>query len=150
MKKFKSRELHAGVVYIDCDCYHRNGLQHDCPRTSCTGKRIIEKIVSINQETEKQLFRHISTLNFTGPPCKVKPWPKCDLGMYFMNKWNKYYEFLDTVPPISFCGSKEKWQAILEEERQKLKEKLEEKEGGEKEDADVKTERVREMLADAK
>lgn len=70
--------------------------------------------------------------------------------MYFMNKWNKYYEFLDTVPPISFCGSKEKWQAILEEERQKLKEKLEEKERGEKEDADVKTERVREMLADAK
>lgn len=67
-----------------------------------------------------------------------------------MNKWNKYYEFLDTVPPISFCGSKEKWQAILEEERQKLKEKLEEKEAGEKEDADVKTERVREMLADAK
>lgn len=43
MKKFKSRELHAGVVYIDCDCYHRNGLQHDCPRTSCTGKWIIWK-----------------------------------------------------------------------------------------------------------
>lgn len=89
-------------------------------------------------------------VDLTGPPCKVKPWPKCDLGTYFMNKWNKYYEYLDTLPPISFCGSKEKWQAILEEERQKLKEKLGEEEGGDTEDSNVKTERVREMLAEAK
>ncbi|KAG7209210.1 hypothetical protein KM043_015339 [Ampulex compressa] len=37
VKKVKSRELYAGKVYTDCDCYHRNGLQHDCPRTSCGG-----------------------------------------------------------------------------------------------------------------
>lgn len=69
-----------------------------------------------------------------------------------MNKWNNYYEYLDTVPPISFCGSKEKWQAILEEERQKLKAKFEEKEveGEEREDVDVKTKRVVEMLTDMK
>lgn len=34
-KKIKSRELHAGTLYTDCDCYRRNGLQHDCPRTLC-------------------------------------------------------------------------------------------------------------------
>ncbi|KZC11973.1 hypothetical protein WN55_03477 [Dufourea novaeangliae] len=90
LKRVKSRELYSGSVYIDCDCYHRNGLQHDCPRTSCGG-----------------------------PPCRVKPWPECDLGTYFMEKWEKYYDHLDTVPPTSFCGPKETWLAILKEERMK-------------------------------
>ncbi|XP_076282497.1 uncharacterized protein LOC143209988 [Lasioglossum baleicum] len=91
LRRVKSRELYSGSVYIDCDCYHRNGLQHDCPRTSCGGH----------------------------PPCIVKPWPECDLGTYFMDKWEKYYDHLDTIPPTSFCGSKEAWLAIVEEERRK-------------------------------
>lgn len=60
-----------------------------------------------------------------GSSCKAKPWPKCDMAEYFMNKWDTYYEYLDTIPPISFCGSKEQWFAILEEEQKKLREKRE-------------------------
>ena len=47
------------------------------------------------------------------------------MAEYFMNKWDTYYEYLDTIPPISFCGSKEQWFAILEEEQKKLREKRE-------------------------
>lgn len=36
-----------------------------------------------------------------------------------MKKWDKYYDHLDTIPPTSFCGSKEAWRAILEEEKRK-------------------------------
>lgn len=60
-----------------------------------------------------------------GSSCKAKPWPKCDMAEHFMNKWDTYYEYLDTIPPISFCGSKEQWFAILEEEQKKLREKRE-------------------------
>lgn len=35
LKKVKSIELRAGTLYNNCDCYRRNGLQHDCPRTLC-------------------------------------------------------------------------------------------------------------------
>lgn len=38
MKKCKSRELRAGVLYKTCECTKRNGLQHDCPRTECQGR----------------------------------------------------------------------------------------------------------------
>lgn len=96
LRKVKSRELYSGVVYIDCDCYHRNGLQHDCPRLACGG-----------------------------PPCRVKPWPECDMAVHFMDKWDKYYELLDRLPPTSFCGPREKWFALLEEEERKLREKRE-------------------------
>lgn len=37
-KKVPSRELRGGVLYTDCDCNRRNGLQHDCPRDRCAGK----------------------------------------------------------------------------------------------------------------
>ncbi|KOC60488.1 hypothetical protein WH47_07846 [Habropoda laboriosa] len=97
LKKIKSRELYGGTVYIDCDCYHRNGLQHDCPRSSCGG-----------------------------PPCRVKPWPECDLGTYFIDKWEKHYQHLDRIPPTSFCGSKEEWIEILEKEERELREKRQE------------------------
>lgn len=60
-----------------------------------------------------------------GPSCKAKPWPKCDMAEYFVNKWDTYYEHLDTIPPISFCGSKEQWSAILEAEQKKPREKCE-------------------------
>ena len=43
LKPVKSRELRAGVVYIDCDCYHRNGLQQDCPRAGCGGKVFLRR-----------------------------------------------------------------------------------------------------------
>lgn len=47
------------------------------------------------------------------------------MAEYFMNKWDTYYEHLDTIPPISFCGSKEQWFAILEKQQKKLREKCE-------------------------
>ncbi|EFN69692.1 hypothetical protein EAG_11822, partial [Camponotus floridanus] len=35
LKKVKSIELRGGILYTDCDCYRRNGLQYDCSRTLC-------------------------------------------------------------------------------------------------------------------
>ncbi|KAF7392885.1 hypothetical protein V1477_012700 [Vespula maculifrons] len=80
LKRIKSRELFAGKVLVDCDCYHRNGLQHDCPRSLC-GKE----------------------------PCQELPLPKCDLGTYFIDKWTTYYDKLDRMMPSTFCGSEEDW-----------------------------------------
>lgn len=51
--------------------------------------------------------------------CRVKPWPKCELGMHFMKKWEKYNEKLDEVPPSTFCGTKEDW--LAEVSRRRLK-----------------------------
>ncbi|KAK2575002.1 hypothetical protein KPH14_008755 [Odynerus spinipes] len=81
LKRVKSRELYAGQVFVDCDCYHRNGLQHDCPRTLCGGE-----------------------------PCMEIPLPKCDLGSYFVDKWNDYHDKLDRLMPTSYCGTEEQWQ----------------------------------------
>lgn len=38
-KRCKSRELRGGVLYVRCDCVKRNGLQYECPRSSCKVKR---------------------------------------------------------------------------------------------------------------
>ncbi|KAI4492119.1 hypothetical protein M0802_010016 [Mischocyttarus mexicanus] len=88
LRRVKSRELYAGQVFVDCDCYHRNGLQHDCPRTLCGGE-----------------------------PCVKLPLPKCDLGNYFLDKWNCYYDKLDRLMPTAFCGSQQQWlEEILKRE----------------------------------
>ncbi|CAD1470829.1 unnamed protein product, partial [Heterotrigona itama] len=57
------------------------------------------------------------------PSCRVRPWPKCDMAEYFMDKWQAYYEHLDTIPPTSFCGLKEEWLASLEKGRRKIERK---------------------------
>lgn len=36
-----------------------------------------------------------------------------------MNKWSRYYDHLDSLPPTSFCGSREAWLAVLEQEKRK-------------------------------
>ena len=35
LKRVASCELRGGQLFRDCDCYHRNGLQDDCPRSHC-------------------------------------------------------------------------------------------------------------------
>lgn len=55
-----------------------------------------------------------------------------------MNKWDKYNQLLDELPPISFCGPKEAWLKILEEE--KLREKCHEEQILKK-DEDVKSQK---------
>lgn len=52
--KCKSRELRAGILYTTCGCCRRNGLQYDCPRSECQGRKI----------------------------CLVKPFPKCCPSQY--------------------------------------------------------------------
>lgn len=37
VKQSKSRELRASVLYVNCDCEKRNGLQDDCQRMECHG-----------------------------------------------------------------------------------------------------------------
>ncbi|GJQ67897.1 hypothetical protein Trydic_g16657 [Trypoxylus dichotomus] len=37
IKRSKSRELRASILYTTCDCIKRNGLQDDCPRSECHG-----------------------------------------------------------------------------------------------------------------
>lgn len=49
LMKCKSRELRAGILYTTCGCCRRNGLQYDCPRSECQGRKI----------------------------CITKPFPKC-------------------------------------------------------------------------
>ncbi|GBP82265.1 hypothetical protein EVAR_103448_1 [Eumeta japonica] len=38
LKRTKSRELRAGIMYYSCTCVKRNGLQHDCRLTACGGE----------------------------------------------------------------------------------------------------------------
>ena len=38
LRRCKSRELRGGILYRDCECVRRNGLQDDCPRTDCNLK----------------------------------------------------------------------------------------------------------------
>ncbi|KAF9421612.1 hypothetical protein HW555_002545, partial [Spodoptera exigua] len=35
LRPCKSRELRGGILYTDCFCLRRNGLQYDCRRTGC-------------------------------------------------------------------------------------------------------------------
>lgn len=37
IKNVKSRELRGGILFTDCHCLRRNGLQHDCQRAGCQG-----------------------------------------------------------------------------------------------------------------
>lgn len=37
VKQSKSRELRASVLYVNCDCEKRDGLQDDCQRMECHG-----------------------------------------------------------------------------------------------------------------
>ncbi|KAL6448000.1 hypothetical protein ACFW04_000205 [Cataglyphis niger] len=90
LKKVKSIELRAGTLYNNCDCYRRDGLQHDCPRSLC-GKEA----------------------------CKVKPWPQCELGTYFLNKWENYNAKIDERPPRTFYGTKAEW--LTEVAKRRLK-----------------------------
>lgn len=39
----KSRELRGGILYTNCGCPRRNGLQYDCQRTECQGRVICLK-----------------------------------------------------------------------------------------------------------
>lgn len=52
--KCKSRELRAGILYSTCGCCRRNGLQFDCPRSECQGRKV----------------------------CVRKPFPKCCPSLY--------------------------------------------------------------------
>ncbi|XP_026470948.1 small proline-rich protein 2H-like [Ctenocephalides felis] len=54
VKRCKSRELRAGILYVGCDCPKRNGIQDDCRRAECQGS----------------------------PPCLVKPEPICCPSQY--------------------------------------------------------------------
>jgi hypothetical protein len=38
LKRVKSRELKGGVLYSNCACTKRNGLQSDCGRFLCMGR----------------------------------------------------------------------------------------------------------------
>lgn len=40
----KSRELRGGVLYTDCQCLRRNGLQLDCRRTGCQNEAPCEAL----------------------------------------------------------------------------------------------------------
>lgn len=42
-----------------------------------------------------------------------------------MHKWQSYYDVLDELPPTSFCGPKEAWLAILEEEKKAREQRAE-------------------------
>ncbi|OXU31827.1 hypothetical protein TSAR_004055 [Trichomalopsis sarcophagae] len=75
-KKVNSRELRAGVVYTDCDCYRRNGLQHDCPRNRCGGSK---------------------------DKCLTEPWPECDLGKYYREKWSRYDALRSREREPAYC-----------------------------------------------
>ncbi|XP_063236327.1 sperm mitochondrial-associated cysteine-rich protein-like [Bacillus rossius redtenbacheri] len=35
VRRIKSRELIGGILYTQCECPRRNGLQDSCPRTGC-------------------------------------------------------------------------------------------------------------------
>lgn len=35
LKSCQSRELRGGILYTDCFCLRRNGLQYDCRRSGC-------------------------------------------------------------------------------------------------------------------
>jgi hypothetical protein len=39
LNKVKSHELRGGVLYSTCDCTRRNGLQDDCGKFLCQGRR---------------------------------------------------------------------------------------------------------------
>lgn len=54
LQRCRSRELRGGILYTSCGCTRRNGLQYDCPRSECQGRRV----------------------------CLKKPYPKCCASMY--------------------------------------------------------------------
>lgn len=35
LRNCQSRELRGGILYTDCNCLRRNGLQYDCRRSGC-------------------------------------------------------------------------------------------------------------------
>ncbi|XP_072743850.1 uncharacterized protein [Anoplolepis gracilipes] len=57
LKKVKSIELRAGTLYTNCDCYRRNGLQHDCPRTLCGNERQPKSFCGTKQEWLAEVSR---------------------------------------------------------------------------------------------
>ncbi|CAK1544672.1 unnamed protein product [Leptosia nina] len=42
LKRRKSRELRGGILYTDCYCLRRNGLQYDCRRSGCQDSELCQ------------------------------------------------------------------------------------------------------------
>lgn len=42
LRNSKSRELRGGMLYTDCFCLRRNGLQYDCRRSGCQSSPLCE------------------------------------------------------------------------------------------------------------
>lgn len=42
LRTCKSRELRGSILYTDCHCLRRNGLQYDCRRSGCQSSRLCE------------------------------------------------------------------------------------------------------------
>lgn len=40
LMRCKSRELRGGILYTSCGCSRRNGLQYDCQRSACQGRKV--------------------------------------------------------------------------------------------------------------
>lgn len=40
----KSRELRGGILYTDCYCLRRNGLQYDCRRSGCQSSPLCQTL----------------------------------------------------------------------------------------------------------
>ncbi|KAJ8673029.1 hypothetical protein QAD02_004290 [Eretmocerus hayati] len=76
LQRVNSRELRGSVLYTDCECNRRNGLQHDCPRHQCAGTRQC---------------------------CAVEPWPDCELGRYYREKWCRQALLRTKGPPKTLC-----------------------------------------------
>ncbi|CAF4791152.1 unnamed protein product [Pieris macdunnoughi] len=44
LKACKSRELRGGILYTDCYCLRRNGLQYDCRRSGCQSSKLCQTL----------------------------------------------------------------------------------------------------------
>lgn len=66
------------------------------------------------------VFFSFNSLYKIGNLCKTKPWPQCDLGIYFMRKLKRYHDKVDEIPPVTYTGTKQDWLAEVSQRRLKL------------------------------
>lgn len=73
----KSRELRGGVLYTDCNCLRRNGLQYDCRRSGCKTSPLCQALPApLYEPSRVACISHCTNphADSFSAICRMRPW----------------------------------------------------------------------------
>lgn len=113
LKSCKSRELKGGILYTDCFCLRRNGLQYDCRRSGCQNSLLCERLPApLCGPANVACIKHCANPH-AEPLCNI-----CKMRWF----WNNLYFILhneEIKPNTGMISKFQKWNNELNKRKKK-------------------------------